>query len=298
MHEKASSVDWESGQMSTAASVENAGVNSDQTGGAPCDRITALMSRVLPRSRLIVLAVLAAHAALLLDGAWKHFVAIDEAGHIVAGICHWETGDYSLYRVNPPLPRMIAVLPVLLARPETQGIQPSLVPGARAEFSSARQFTSDNAARYLTILRLARLAGIGWSLLGAWLVYRWASELYGRGAGMLGLFLWCCEPSILAHAQMATPDLPAAIAGLAATYAFWHYLRAPSWRGALFAGLLLGVAELTKFTWLILYGMWPLLWLLHWLAQSGDASRPLSWSRQLGHAVGGPGEPPGHQPRL
>src|SRR5438046_1373943 len=92
--------------------------------------------------------LLGAHAAILLDGARKNFVTADEVGHIAAGISHWETGTYSMYRVNPPLPRMLAVVPVVLDRPNTAGVQSSDVPGQRAEMSSGRQFAADNCERY------------------------------------------------------------------------------------------------------------------------------------------------------
>src|SRR5262249_42776432 len=119
------------------------------------------------------------------------------------------------------------------------------------------------------IIRLARLMGIGWSLLGGWLIYRWAQELYGGWEGCLGVALWCFGPNVLAHAQLMTPDIPAAVAGLGATYGFWHYLKMPSRSSAAFAGLLLGIAQLTKFTLLVLYGVWPLLWLLNRLGSRG-----------------------------
>src|SRR5438132_11721809 len=94
--------------------------------------------------RVLVVLLLGAHAGMLLDSARKNFVTADEVGHIAAGICHWETGTYSMYRVNPPLPRMLAVLPVLLERPNTAGIQPDDAPGHRAELPSGRQFAADN----------------------------------------------------------------------------------------------------------------------------------------------------------
>lgn len=240
------------------------------------------MSCAISRTRLAIVAVLALHTAVLLDCIRKNFVSVDEGGHLVAGICHWETGNYGMYRVNPPLPRMLAVLPVLLARPDTSGIRFIVGPGARAEWPSARQFATDNAKRYLAILFLARLAGVGWSLLGGWLIYRWSSELYGGRAGLVGLVVWCFEPNVLASAQMATPDLPAAVAGLAATYGFWRYLRAPSWQLAWLAGLLLGIAELTKFTLLLLYAVWPLLWFLYRLRAP---ARSLPLAARAGHAL-------------
>lgn len=230
----------------------------------------------------IIVVVLLIHAALLVDGSRKNFVVVDEAGHLVAGISHWTTGTYSMYRVNPPLPRMLAVLPVFLLHPNLQAIQPVLGLKDRAEFRCGNQFALDNANRYLDILFLTRLAGILWSCLGGWLIYRWGCDLYGYRAGLLGSIFWCFNPSILAHAQVATPDLPATVAGFAACYCFWRYLRQPSWSMALFTGLVLGVAELTKFTLLYLYALWPILWLLdHCRPRSSDDPR-LPFGKQAG----------------
>lgn len=225
------------------------------------------------------------HAGLLLDSMRQNFVTVDEVGHVAAGISHWETGTYSMYRVNPPLARMLEVLPVLLARPDTNGIRPSDAPGVRSEWISGVRFAADNADNYFKLVLLARLAGIAWSLLGGWLVYRWAQDLYGDWGARLALVCWCFDPNVLANAQMVTPDLPATVAGMAATYVFWHYLRDSSWSRAWFAGLLLGIAQLTKFTLLVLYGVWPVLWLIHRIWPPGKSDRPLGLGTQTTHGL-------------
>ena len=81
-------------------------------------------------------------------------------------------------------------------------------------------------------------------MLAAWVINRWCRELYGDPAECLGVALWCFDPTVLAFAQVVTPDIPAAVAGLLATYVFGHYLDRPSWQLAIASGLLLGVAQL------------------------------------------------------
>jgi hypothetical protein len=228
----------------------------------------------------LLAAILVAHAGLLLVSIRRNFVVLDEAGHIPAGIAHWQTGSFSVYRVNPPLPRMLAALPALAARPKTEYRRLSEVAGIRTEFALGSDFARRNAGRYLDIVRLARLPGVAWSLLGAFLVWRWARDLYGDGAGLLGAAIWCFEPTILTFAAVVTPDLPATVAGLAATYVYWGWLRRPTTRRAWLAGLLLGVAQLTKFTMLILYGVWPLLWLVHRSSTPGKMLAPRDLLRQ------------------
>jgi hypothetical protein len=68
--------------------------------------------------RLLVFNTLLLHAILLGWAATAHSPTIDEVGHLPAGLSHWQLGRFEMYRVNPPLVRMVATLPVVLARPE------------------------------------------------------------------------------------------------------------------------------------------------------------------------------------
>ncbi len=206
-------------------------------------------------------AFLVAHSAILLNSIHKNFVTVDEVGHVASGISHWQTGTFAAYRVNPPLPRMLAVLPIFLTEVQTDYDRFNTRPGSRPEVALGIKFSELNKERYFALICLARLAGIAWSVLGALVIYKWTGELFGLRGALLALAVWSFEPNILAHAPLVTPDVPATVAGLFATYAFWRYIRSPSWGSAYLAGLLLGVAQLTKFTLLVLYVVWPTLWL-------------------------------------
>jgi 4-amino-4-deoxy-L-arabinose transferase-like glycosyltransferase len=111
-------------------------------------------------------------------------------------------------------------------------------------------------------LTLARWACIPFSILGALVCYRWASELYDANAGLVAAALWCFCPNILANAQLITPDAGAAALGVTAAYTFWKWLSQPTWASAILAGIVLGLALLTKMTLVLLLGVWPVLWLL------------------------------------
>lgn len=213
------------------------------------------------RWSVAAVVLLSLHIGLLIHGALGSSVTVDEAAHLAAGTYNWQTGDFSLYRVNPPLPRMLGALPVELA-----GVNHPPRPWrgyviSRPENLYAEAFAEVNRDRYEQLVFLARVPGMLWSLLGALLIYAWARELSGQRAALIGLGLWCVEPSLIAHAQLLTPDMPAAVAGLAATYTFWRYLRVPSRNRAMIAGVALGIAQLTKFTLLLLYPILMGLWL-------------------------------------
>ena len=105
------------------------------------------------------------------------------------------------------------------------------------------------------------------SILGGYICFCSGRELYEVYAGFLALTLWCFCPYVLGHGSLITPDVPAAALGLAVSYVFWRWLREPSWELAFFAGLVLGLAELTKFTLLVFYPLWLLMWGIYRVSQ-------------------------------
>lgn len=64
-----------------------------------------------------VAAVAILVAVLLVAQIIRNGWCNDESAHIPAGLYHLETGRMDAYRVNPPLPRMIAAIPLLIDRP-------------------------------------------------------------------------------------------------------------------------------------------------------------------------------------
>src|SRR5665213_3275064 len=231
--------------------------------------------------RLFVPILLLVHAGLLAYGDACNSPAIDEVGHMAAGLSHWELGRLDLYHVNPPLVRVVAVVPVLFAEPKLDWSRYSDEPGSRSEFEIGRDFISANGERSFWFFTWARWACIPFSLLGGYICFRWAHELYGPWSGLLALTLWCFEPNILANGQMITPDMGATALGVTAGYFFWKWLKEPYWELAVLAGLALGAAELTKTTWIILFPLWPLLWRV-WRAPEWRRLGMRSWLNQVG----------------
>jgi 4-amino-4-deoxy-L-arabinose transferase-like glycosyltransferase len=231
-----------------------------------------------------VIVLLLVHAGMLAWSGLRHSPTTDEVGHLAAGLGHWYYGRFELYQVNPPLVRLVATVPVLFADPEVPWKSFDASAGARPEFDLGTELIAANGPRSLWLFTWARWACIPFSLLGAWVCYRWADELYGRPAGFLAALLWCFNPDILGHGGLITPDVAAAAFGIAAAYTFRQWLRQPRWQQALAAGLVLGLAELTKLTWILLFGLWPLLWgLYRWV--EGQRMAKTARRRQAGQLV-------------
>jgi hypothetical protein len=210
-----------------------------------------------------VVGLLFVHAGLL----GCHSPVDAEVVHLAAGVSHVGQARFDLFRVNPPLVRMVATLPVACASPATDWTRYSVRPLLRSEFPVGSDFVEANGFRSFWLFTLARWACIPFSLIGGYSCYRWAERLNGPPAGLMALGLWCFCPFILGQASLITPDAHAAAMGVAACYAFWRWLRAPDWSQTIVVGIALGLAELTKFTLLVLYPLLPALWIIYRLPQ-------------------------------
>ncbi len=213
--------------------------------------------------RTVLILVLTVHTCLLGYAAWWMSPTLDEPAHMVAGLSHWRYGDFSLYRVNPPLVLMVATLPALLTGYQFDFPDMASVQVGRPEFNLGESFINGNGLWALWLTTLGRWACIPFSWIGAFVCYRWAKDLYGMTAGLWACSLWCFSPMVLGHAALLTPDAHAAALGELACYTFWRWLRKPTWHRAVSTGLILGVAELSKSTLILLGPIWPALWLLY-----------------------------------
>jgi len=237
--------------------------------------------RVALRSVFVLLSI---HTGLLAYSAYVHSPTLNEPGHLVAGLSHWKFGRFELYRVNPPLVRMVAALPVMAVGYEEDWSGFHEGPGARPVFGMGEDFVAANGVRSFFLFMVARWACIPFSWLGGIVCYLWARDLSGRPAGVFACALWCFSPNILAHASLITADVGGTALGVAACYTFWRWLKKPTWTQAALTGVVLGLAELCKTTLILFYPLWPLLWVAYrWSNRREMQMR--DWTREAGMLV-------------
>lgn len=186
---------------------------------------------------------------------------IDEVAHLCAGMARWQYGVCDIYQVNPPLVGCVAALPVLFMHYEEVWGDFEKAPRPRPEFVLGSQFVESHPSTWESFLVSARLAVLPFTILGGISCLLWAGELFGRKSGLIALTLWCFSPNILTWAAAIGTDGPAASFGVTAGYFFWRSLKNPTLSRALVAGVFLGLAELSKMTWVILFLIWPCIWL-------------------------------------
>jgi len=170
--------------------------------------------------------------------AVKMAITPDEPDHVGYGIAvlkgHPERGSGVVYNSKMPvsvlngLPRAIGRLLRVSGLTERLG----------------ERLSGLRAARFPTIF-----AAFGLCLL----VYFYAESLYGRKAALFAEVLFVLSPNIMAHSTLGTVDLYSALAVVLFLYSFRVFLLQPSLKTALYSALVLGAAQLTKFSAIYLY---------------------------------------------
>ena len=136
----------------------------------------------------------------------------------------------------------------------------SVLDSSTMPFSSIHAMTSRNLAMLARAtdlplqnswtgqIKRGRYATIVLSLLLALYVVQWSYELYGRNGALLSLALYVFDPNFLAHGQLVTADLPAALMTVMALYHFWRFLQLGGKGRALFSAATLGLSQLAKYS--------------------------------------------------
>jgi len=212
--------------------------------------------------RLAALALLWIMFARMLHAATLLSPVVDEQSHISRGLSVLRAGDLRLRIGHPIGLNSWEALPLALD-PTVQ------LPLDHESWASAawdrfgEQFLWRVNANPNGIVFRSRVMVMLLALILGALVFRWANEMYGSRAGLLALALVSLDPNILAHGMLATTDLGVTLFMFAATYALWRAMRTSERRWFIAAGVLAGLALVSKYSALFLVPIFATLLLLH-----------------------------------
>ncbi len=191
--------------------------------------------------------VLLLQLVLLLHGAWKVGPTFDEHFYAASGAAYWHEGDFAINREHPPLVKLLAAAPLLVA-PGVAYPEHAL---ETVNFPVAF-FYQHNAADLDRNLFLARLPVCLLTVATALGVFLAGRRFFGGKAALCGLVAFAFQPSVLAHGRLVSLDAGVMPFLFFAVLAFLALLEEPTWRRTLVAALLFGLANLAKFTALLL----------------------------------------------
>lgn len=186
-------------------------------------------------------------------------VTHDEYWHLPVGILNLRTWRFDYEPLNPPLTRLVSASLVNLANP---GCYQGPVPVSSDSTTYGVHFLRLLGDHHHDCYVWGRAGNLVFSLLTGMLLAVWSWQWWGRSAACVTTLLWCTEPTVLAHAGLVTPDAGLSCLTCAVWYALWCYFQRPTTRRAIICGVLLGLAQLTKFTAIILVPLVCCTWLV------------------------------------
>ncbi len=207
---------------------------------------------------IIVTVILAVHFTLSLLVSTQESMTFDEKAHIPAAYSSVRYGDMRLNPEHPPLIKDFSglfLLPLgldfpLEAKEWQEGFNEQWIVGDLFINCLRPEIACNDAD---TILFFARLPIIILSVVLGITLFLWTKKLAGALGGVIATTLYAFDPNIIAHSHYVTTDIGSALFIFLAFYFFIEFLKSPNRRTILFAGLFLGLAELTKFSAVLLF---------------------------------------------
>ena len=196
---------------------------------------------------LVILMALSCFG-LMLNSSLKESATMDELAHIPSGYGYVRYLDYRLNPEHPPLIKAISAIPLLFLDTEFPINKTSWQQDVNGQWTAGTQFLYELGNDADKIINWARLGPMLLTIILVIFIYIWAQELIGRRWALLPTFLFSFSPTVLTHGHYVTTDIGAALGIFLATYYFIKFLFSPSRKHLIWAGLAFGIAQLMKFS--------------------------------------------------
>ncbi|MBI4707936.1 MAG: glycosyltransferase family 39 protein [Candidatus Omnitrophica bacterium] len=228
---------------------------------------------------LLAFFLLVIFALLAFTSIWpdRKSPTCDElAHHIPTGYILLTKHDYKMDTSHPPLSRYIVALPLKV-------FMHLSVPNDSKEWRRAdrSEFGKDFFYKYNNqpqrIIFYSRLAIILVGLFCGLILFYWTKRAYSPETALFALFFYSFCPNILANTALATTDMVATCFILLSAACFWFYLRNNSLRNIIFAGISLGLAQLSKYTSVLLYPIFILVFLFGFKEFDKNKRKVIFW---------------------
>ncbi|MEI7690378.1 MAG: glycosyltransferase family 39 protein [bacterium] len=221
-------------------------------------------------SKIIVIGLLVVMFVLMFFSVRNDSPIVDEIAHIPSGFSYVTTGDYRLNPEHPPLIKDLSAIPLVLWGAKfPYDYWRSNSPVVNNQWEIGWDFIYRFGNDPNTLILLAKIPIMLLSLLFGYFVYRWATELFGKKAGIFALILYVFNTNIIAHSRFVTTDLGISFALFLAMYLLYKYIKYPTKIHLLFAGLGFGLTLVTKFSAAILAPTFVIVFILM-LVRKGD----------------------------
>jgi hypothetical protein len=221
--------------------------------------VEQLKNFISKRSNIIAVLLLAGMFTLGVTSMMHDSAIDDEVAHIPAGYSYLKYHDYRLNPEHPPLIKELAATPLLFMNLQFPVTNPAWTTEVNGQWDVGWNFIYNYGNNADEILFWARLPILLLSLVCGWVLYRFVRNRFGIAAGLFALFLYVLEPNIMAHSRLVTTDLGATAFMLFSFITFIRWLEAPKPKNMVVATVFFALAQLAKFSSVLLIPFYVLI---------------------------------------
>jgi hypothetical protein len=222
---------------------------------------------ITKKYKYIVAFILIFMATISFSLAWEDSLTFDEVAHIPAGYSYVTLNDYRLNPEHPPLLKVFSGLAIMSLRPHFDITQDfwtkSNAYGEYGQWDAGKHLLHQAGNNTDHITFLARTPIVLISLFFGVFLFYWGKKIGGIITGLFALILYAFDPNVLGHNHFVTTDIGIAVAFGVAFYFFLNFLKYPTWKNALYGGIALGIAQITKFSAIMLLPFFVFLLILY-----------------------------------
>ena len=203
-------------------------------------------------------------------------VTMDEVAHLPAGYSYLTQKDIRLNPEHPPLLKDLAAAPLLFIKEINFPSEiKDWTENINGQWGFGYHFLYHDGNPADEMIFLGRFPIILILILLGFFIFKWAREIFGNGVALLALFLFSFSPTFISHGRLVTTDVGAAAGIFIASYYFIKALQKPTKKNIIFSGVSFGLAELCKFSVILLIPFFIFLGLTWWLIKSGGLKQTL-----------------------
>ncbi len=193
-------------------------------------------------------------------------VTMDEVAHLPAGYSYLTQKDMRLNPEHPPLLKDLAAVPLLFIKEINFPSEiKDWTENVNGQWGFGYHFLYGSGNPVDKMIFLSRFPTILILILLGFYIFKWTREIFGNKAALLALFLFSFSPTFISHGRLVTTDVGAAAGIFIATYYFIKALQKPTKKNIIFSGVSFGLAELCKFSVILLipfFAVLTLVWII------------------------------------
>ncbi|KKL10100.1 hypothetical protein LCGC14_2559210, partial [marine sediment metagenome] len=207
---------------------------------------------------------------------------MDELAHISAGYSYLSQQDFRINPEHPPLIKDLAALPLMFLNLNFPSESSAWTDDINGQWELGWNFLYNSNNNPEQILFWSRLAMVLTLVFLAWFLFFWVRKEFGNKLAIFVLTLFSFSPSFIAHGRLVTTDVGATLGFVLALYFWLKFLRNPSKKNVIVAGLIFGFSMLLKFSLILLLPLFGIITLVYVLLNKKNLLKYIGLSILIG----------------